>query len=84
MLSYSTRSERLLAEPLRYNLPQRWLVGLGVNEVVWHPMAFTKNRDRLRAGEVAPQFFAAIVGQAKPQGLLCSEHFSAGCTMLGR
>jgi IS5 family transposase len=47
------RSERMLVEQLRYKLLFRWFVGLGMNEEVWHATVFTKNRDRLLAGEVA-------------------------------
>jgi transposase len=41
------RSERQLMEQLDYNLLYRWFVGLGVDEAVWVPTVFTKNRDRL-------------------------------------
>ena len=50
---YSVRSERLLMEELNYNLLFRWFVGLNMDDPVWHPTTFTKNRDRLLAGEVA-------------------------------
>ena len=82
MLLYSIRSERMLVEQLRYNLLFRWFVGLGLNEEVWHATVFTKNRDRLLAGEVAREFFAAVVRQARQRGLMSSEHFSVDGTML--
>jgi transposase len=82
MLLCSIRSERMLVQRLRYNLLFRWFVGLGMNEEVWHATVFTKNRDRLRAGEVAREFFAAVVRQARQQGLMSSEHFSVDGTML--
>src|SRR4051794_23914479 len=44
---YTIRSERQLMEQLDYNLLYRWFVGLGVDEAVWVPTVFTKNRDRL-------------------------------------
>src|ERR1700690_1644890 len=44
---YSVRSERMLMEQLEYNLLFRWFVGLGMDDVVWAPTTFTKNRDRL-------------------------------------
>jgi transposase InsO family protein len=72
----------MLVEQLRYNLLFRWFVGLGMNEEVWHATVFTKNRDRLLAGEVAREFFAAVVRQARQQGLMSSEHFSVDGTML--
>ena len=61
---YTIRSERQLMEQLEYNLLFRWFVGLGMDEAVWHPTTFTKNRDRLLAGSVAEAFFAAVVRQA--------------------
>jgi len=82
MLLFSIRSERQLVEQLRYNLLYRWFVGLSLNEEVWHATVFSKNRDRLLAGEVARQFLAAVVWQARRQGLLSSEHFSVDGTML--
>ena len=48
---YTVRSERLLMEELDYNLLFRWFVGLNMDEAVWHPTTFTKNRDRLLEGE---------------------------------
>jgi transposase len=43
-----------LIEQLDYNLLFRWFVGLGIGDPVWHPTAFTTNRDRLLEGEVRP------------------------------
>jgi transposase len=40
-------------EQLDYNLLYRWFVGLGVDEAVWVPTVFTKNRDRLLEAAVA-------------------------------
>ena len=45
---YSVRSERLLMEELHYNLLFRWFVGLKMDDPIWHPTTFTKNRDRVR------------------------------------
>ena len=42
---YTVRSERLLMEELDYNLLFRWFVGLNMDDTVWHPTTFTKNRD---------------------------------------
>ena len=44
---YSIRSERLLMEQLDYNLLFRWFVGMDMDEPIWDPPVFTKNRDRL-------------------------------------
>ena len=48
---YTIRSERQLMEQLDYNLLFRWFVGLGMDDAVWSPTTFTKNRDRLLDGE---------------------------------
>jgi hypothetical protein len=44
---YAIRSERQFIEQLDYNLLCRWFAGLGVDEPVWEPTVFTKNRNRL-------------------------------------
>ena len=67
---YTVRSERLLMEQLDYNFLFRWFVGLSIDERVWDATVFSKNRDRLLAGAVADGFFAAVLGQARGQGLL--------------
>ena len=41
------RSERLLMEELNYNVLVRWFVGLNMDDPVWPPTTFTKNRERL-------------------------------------
>ena len=48
---YTIRSERMLMEQLEYNLLFRWFVGLNMDEAVWDPTVFTKNRDRLLEAE---------------------------------
>lgn len=79
---YTIRSERQLMEQLEYNLLFRWFVGLGIDDTVWHPTTFTKNRDRMLAGSVAEAFFAAVVRQADARGLLSREHFTVDGTLL--
>ena len=58
---YTIRSERQLMEQLHYNLLYRRFVGLGVDESVWVPTVFTKNRDRLLDAEVARKFLAQLL-----------------------
>ena len=58
---YSVRSERQLMERLEFDLLFRWFVGLGVDDPVWDASVFSKNRDRLLAGEVAQRFLAELV-----------------------
>jgi transposase len=75
---YSRRSERLLMEEMNYNLLFRWFVGLEMDDEVWDVTVFTKNRERLIAGEVAQKFFAAVLKQARSAGLLSDEPFYGG------
>ena len=79
---YSVRSERLLMEQLSYNLLFRWFVGLNVDDEVWDVTVFTKNRERLLAGEIAKGFFEQVVEQAREQGLLSDEHFTVDGTLV--
>ena len=79
---YSVRSEALLMEQLDYNLLFRWFVGLNLDEAVWDATTFTKNRDRLLAGDIAQEFFTAVIEQARTQGLLSDEHFTVDGTLL--
>ena len=79
---YTIRSERLLMEELNYNLLFRWFVGLNMDDPVWHPTTFTKNRDRLLAGDVAAAFFDAVQAHARAAGLLSDEHFTVDGTQL--
>ncbi|MGC2197682.1 MAG: IS5 family transposase [Terriglobales bacterium] len=79
---YSRRSERLLMEEMNYNLLFRWFVGLEMDDEVWDVTVFTKNRERLIAGEVAQKFFAAVVEQARGAGLWSDEHFTVVGTLI--
>jgi transposase len=75
---YSVRSERQLMEQLDYNLLFRWFVGLSLDAVVWDVTVFTKNRERLIAGDIAAQFMAAVLNQERVKTLLSDDHPS-GC-----
>jgi len=79
---YTIRSERLLMEQLNYNLLFRWFVGMDLDEKVWAPTVFTKNRDRLLEGEVAARFFTEVVELARKKRLLSDEHFTVDGTMI--
>ena len=79
---YSIRSERLLMEQLDYNLLFRWFVGLNMDDAVWVPTVFSKNRDRLLEGDVAHAFFAAVLGKIRQRDLVSDEHFSVDGTLL--
>jgi transposase len=79
---YTVRSERLLIEQLQYNLLFRWFVGLNLDEEVWVPTVFSKNRDRLLAGDVAQRFLAGVLQQARAGNLLSDEHFTVDGTLI--
>jgi len=79
---YSVRSERQLMEQLDYNLLFRWFVGLSMDAPVWDATVFTKNRDRLLAGEIAAKFMAVVLNQARLRKLLSDEHFSVDGTLI--
>jgi transposase len=79
---YSVRSERLLMEEIDYNILFRWFVGLNLDDEVWDATVFSKNRDRLLEGEVAQEFLALIVEQARGQGWASDEHFTVDGTLL--
>lgn len=79
---YTVRSERLLMEQLEYNLLFRWFVGLPIDAPVWDATVFSKNRDRLLAGEVAAKFLAAVVSRPRVRALMSSEHFSVDGTLI--
>lgn len=79
---YSIRSERLLMEEMDYNLLFRWFVGLNADDPVWDATTFTKNRDRLLEADVAREFLACVVEQARANGLTSDEHFTVDGTLL--
>ena len=79
---YSIRSERQLMEQLDYNLLFRWFVGLSVDEPVWDPTVFSKNRDRLLQADIAAVFLAAVLNLAEVKQLLSTEHFTVDGTLI--
>ena len=79
---YSIRSERLLMEEIDYNMLFRWFIGLNLDDEVWDATVFTKNRDRLLEADVAKEFLAHVVEQARAQGLTSDEHFTVDGTLL--
>lgn len=79
---YTIRSERQLMEQLDYNLLYRWFVGLTPDDPVRVPTVFSKNRDRLLAGNIAEAFFQAVLGVANQYQLLSHDHFTVDGTLL--
>jgi transposase len=79
---YGIRSERQLMEQLNYNLLYRWFVGLSPDDLVWDPMTFTKNRERLQTGEVFEKFMTRLRNHPQVKPLLSDEHFSVDGTLI--
>jgi transposase len=79
---YSVRSERLLLEEIDYSVLFRWFVGMNMDEPVWDPTVFTKNRDRLLEHAVAKAFFTQVWRQAEQAKLTSDEHFTVDGTLL--
>src|SRR3982075_807127 len=79
---YTVRSERLLMEEIDYSVLYRWFVGLSMDDPIWSPTTFSKNRDRLLESDIAGAFFDAVKRQARDAGLLSDEHFTVDGTLL--
>ena len=69
-------------EQLHYDLMFRWFVGLGIDDPVWVPTVFTKNRDRLLTTDMSRKFLAAILAHREVEPLLSDEHFSVDGTLV--
>lgn len=79
---YSVRSERLLMEQVQYNLLFRWFIGLSMDDNVWVPTVFSKNRDRLIRHDTVVAFFNEVLAQAERKNWLSKEHFSVDGTLI--
>ena len=79
---YSVRSERQLMEQVQYNLLFRWFIGLSMDDTVWVPTVFTKNRERLIKHDAVIEFFNEVVAIAQEKNLLCGDHFSVDGTLI--
>jgi hypothetical protein len=53
-----------------------------VDEPVWVPTVFTKNRDRLLEADVARKFLAELMEHKELRGLLSDEHFLVDGTQI--
>jgi hypothetical protein len=71
-----------VGERIDFDLLFRRFVGLGADDPVWDATTFTKNRDRLLAGEIATKLLAAVLAQPKVKALRSDEHFSGDGTLL--
>ena len=79
---YSIRSERQLMEQTQYNLLFRWFIGLSMDDTVWVPTVFTKNRERLIRHDAVIQFFNEVLAIAQKKNWLSGEHFSVDGTLI--
>jgi len=79
---YTIRSERMLMEQLDYNMLFRWFVGLNMDDPIWDPTVFTKNRQRLLEGKIAQAFFKEVLALAGEKGLTSDEHFTVDGTLI--
>ncbi len=79
---YSVRSERQLMERLEFDSLFRWFAGLPADEPAWDASTFSKNRDRLLAGQIAAKFFAAVINNRRVRHLLSTQHFSVDGTLI--
>ena len=79
---YSIRSERLLMEQTQYNLLFRWFIGLSMDDKVWVPTVFTKNRERLIEHDAVIELFNEVLAIANKNEWLSGEHFSVDGTLI--
>ena len=80
---YTIRSERLLMEEIDYSVLFRWFIGLSMDEPIWSPTDFSKNRDRLlqrgRRRQRASSMPCRTGAGRRP---MSDEHFTVDGTML--
>lgn len=79
---FSLRSERQLMEQTKYNMLFRWFIGLSMDDEVWVPTVFTKNRQRLIEHDAVVAFFNEVINTAEKKHLLSGEHFSVDGTLI--
>jgi transposase len=79
---FSVRCERQLMEQMQYDPLFRWFVGLGIDDPVWVPTVFTKNRDRLLTTEMSRKVMAAILAHREVAPLLSDDHFAVDGTLV--
>ena len=72
---YSVRSERQLCEQLQYNMLFRWFLDMDMVSPAFNHSSFSKNRERLMRHDVAHEFFAEVVAEARKNRLTSEEHF---------
>ena len=53
-----------------------------MDDAAWDHSVFSKNRDRLREGDIATKFLSALLAQPKVKKLLSTDHFSVDGTLI--
>lgn len=79
---YSIRSERQLMEQTQYNLLFRWFIGLSMDDTVWVPTVFSKNRARMIEHDAVVALFNEVLAVAQRNDWLSGEHFSVDGTLI--
>jgi transposase len=79
---FSIRSERQLMEETQYNMLYRWFIGLSMDDKIWVPTVFTKNRHRLIEHDAIVAFFNEVINTAEKKRWLSGEHFSVDGTLI--
>ena len=69
-------------EQVVYNMLFRWFIGLSMDAPVWDVTVFTKNRERLLAGDIARGLLLAVLADPVVRPLLSNEHFWVDGTMI--
>jgi transposase len=82
MALYSIRSERQLCEQLRFNVLFKWFLDLNLLDEPFDQSSFSKNSERLLNTEIASEFLAQVVLEARRRKLLSSEHFTVDGTLI--
>ncbi len=75
---YSIRSERQFCERLRYDLLFKWFLDLNIMDESFNFSTFSKNRTRLLEHQIAREFLAKVVEEARRRHLLSADHFTVG------
>jgi len=79
---HSVRSERQFCERLQYDLLFKWFLDLNITDPAFDASTFSKNKERLLEHEVAREFLAAVLGEARRRKLLSGDHFTVDGTLL--
>jgi transposase len=79
---YSVRSERQFCERLQYDLLFKWFLDINIMDPAFDASTFSKNKERLLEHEVAREFLAVVLGEARRRRLLSEDHFTVDGTLL--